>query len=195
MNKKWLKRRQRLFQIIDVGYDLDWVSRGYDYINVIAIVLNLAVSILHTYETIREQYEPILLVIEAVTVAFFVIDYIFRLITARCMYKEKNEWKAIRKYVFSFMGIVDLLSFLPYFLPVIFPQGTIAFRMIRIVRIFRLFRIDTYYDSLHVITDVLYQKRQQLISSVVMILILILILFFAKEHKKVKNQLYNAKIE
>ena len=45
--------------------------------------------------------------------------------------------------------------------------------MIRIVRIFRLFRINAYYDSLHVITEVIYGKRAQLISSVVIILILI----------------------
>ncbi len=195
MSKKWLKRRQRLFQIIDVGYDLDWISRGYDYINVTAIVLNLAVSILHTYESIREQYEPILFVIEAITVAFFVVDYIFRLITARCMYKEKKEWKAIRKYVFSFMGIVDLLSFLPYFLPVIFPQGTIAFRMIRIVRIFRLFRINAYYDSLNVITHVLVSKKQQLISSVFIILTLMVassLCMYSLEHDAQPEVFQNA---
>lgn len=66
---------------------------------------------------------------------------------------------------------MDVLSWLPYFLPVFFPSGTVAFGMIRIVRIFRLFRIDAYYDSLHVITQVIYGKRQQLISSVVLILI------------------------
>ncbi len=195
MKKKWLKRRQRLFQIIDVGYDLDWISRGYDYINVTAIVLNLIVSILHTYDSIRERYEPILLVVEAITVAFFVIDYIFRLITARYMYKEKKEWKAIRRYVFSFMGIVDLLSFLPYFLPVLFPQGTIAFRMIRIVRIFRLFRINAYYDSLNVITHVLVSKKQQLISSVFIILTLMVassLCMYSLEHEAQPDVFQNA---
>ena len=195
MKKKWLKRRQRLFQIIDVGYDLDWISRGYDYINVAAIILNLAVSILHTYDSIRERYEPILLVVEAITVAFFVIDYIFRLITARYMYKEKKEWKAIRRYVFSFMGIVDLLSFLPYFLPVLFPQGTIAFRMIRIVRIFRLFRINAYYDSLNVITHVLVSKKQQLISSVFIILTLMVassLCMYSLEHEAQPDVFQNA---
>lgn len=195
MNKKWLKRRQRLFQIIDVGYDLDWISRGYDYVNVTAIVLNLIVSILYTYETIRELYAPVLFAIEGITVAFFVIDYILRLITARCMYKEKNELKAIRKYVFSFMGIVDLLSFLPYFLPVIFPQGTIAFRMIRIVRIFRLFRINAYYDSLNVITHVLASKKQQLISSVFIILTLMVassLCMYSLEHEAQPEVFQNA---
>ncbi len=69
-----------------------------------------------------------------------------------------KEWRAVCKYVFSFSGIVDLLSFLPYYLPVFFPSGAVAFRMFRVVRIFRLFRINAYYDSLNVITQVLAEQ-------------------------------------
>ena len=68
----------------------------------------------------------------------------------------------------------DLLSFLPYGLPFFFPSGAIAFRMFRIVRIFRLFRINSYTDSLNVITEVITSKGQQLISSVFIIVVLML---------------------
>ena len=85
-----------------------------------------------------------------------------------------KEWRAVCKYVFSFSGIVDLLSFLPYYLPVFFPSGAVAFRMFRVVRIFRLFRINAYYDSLNVITQVLASKAQQLLSSVFIILVLMI---------------------
>lgn len=195
MNKKWLKRRQRIFQIIEVGYDLDFVSRAYDYVNVIAILLNLTVSILQTYDNIRELYAPILYAIEIITVVFFVVDYILRLFTARFLHNEKKELRAIRKYAFSFMGIVDLLSFLPYFLPIIFPQGTIAFRMIRIVRIFRLFRINAYNDSLTVITQVLNSKKQQLVSSVFIILIFMVassLCMYSLEHEAQPEVFSNA---
>ena len=195
MNKKWLKRRQRIFQIIEVGYDLDYASRAYDYMNVIAILLNLTVSILQTYDNIRELYAPILYAVEIITVVFFVVDYVLRLFTARFLYKEKKELRAIRKYMFSFMGIVDLLSFLPYFLPIIFPQGTIAFRMIRIVRIFRLFRINAYSDSLTVITQVLNSKKQQLVSSVFIILVLMVassLCMYSLEHEAQPEVFTNA---
>ena len=85
-----------------------------------------------------------------------------------------KEWRAVCKYVFSFSVIVDLLSFLPYYLPVFFPSGAVAFRMFRVVRIFRLFRINAYYDSLNVITQVLASKAQQLLSSVFIILVLMI---------------------
>ncbi len=174
MNKKWLKRRKRLFEILEVGNDLDNISRGYDYINAFAIIINLAVSIMYTYADLRAGYGALFLVIEEITIGFFCIDFILRLWTARFLYPDETELKAICKYIFSFTGIVDLLSFLPYYLPIFFPAGTVAFRMIRIVRIFRLFRINAYHDSLSVITAVIKGKRQQLISSVFIILILMI---------------------
>ena len=67
-----------------------------------------------------------------------------------------------------------MLSFLPYYLPVFFPSGAVAFRMFRVARIFRLFRINAYYDSLNVITEAIASKRQQLISSVFLIAVLLL---------------------
>lgn len=174
MDKKWQKRRKRLFEILEVGNDLDYVSRGYDYVNACSIILNLVASIMYTYSGVREQYGTLLLLVERITVAFFGIDYILRVWTARFLYPEETERRAVVKYIFSFTGVVDLLSFLPYYLPIFFPTGTVAFRMIRIVRIFRLFRINAYHDSLSVITAVIKGKRQQLISSVFIILILML---------------------
>lgn len=37
MSRKWIRRRKRIFEIIEVGNDLDYVSRGYDYLGVAAI--------------------------------------------------------------------------------------------------------------------------------------------------------------
>lgn len=195
MNEKWFKRKKRIFQIIEVGYDLDFLSRFYDIVNVLAIILNLAVSVLYTFDNIRESYGALMTVIEAVTVGFFAVDYFLRVWTADILYSELPKGKAHRRYIFSFMGIVDLLSFLPYFLPIFFPAGTVAFRMIRIVRIFRLFRINAYYDSLSVITEVIVSKSQQLISSVFIILVLMLassLCMYSLEHEAQPDVFTNA---
>ncbi len=44
----------------------------------------------------------------------------------------------------------------------------------RVARILRLFRINRYYDSLNVISQVLVRKRQQLLSSFFIILVLMM---------------------
>lgn len=166
---KWDKYRKRLFHIIEVGSDFDELSRCYDYGNAAAIIINLIVTIMLTFEEMKSAYVNILETILYITLLFFVIDYIFRLWTAKYLYEGISEWKAILKYAFSIKGLIDLFTFLPEFLPFFFPGGTVAFRMVRIVRIFRLFRINYYFDSLNVITAVLRNRKQQLISSVFII--------------------------
>lgn len=62
MKAKWEQRRKRIFEIIEVGSNFDFQSRGYDLINAAAIVLNLTVSILYTFEDMRMRYSSIFLV-------------------------------------------------------------------------------------------------------------------------------------
>ena len=66
--------------------------------------------------------------------------------------------------------LIDLLTILPFF----FLSGMVIFRMLRVARIFHLFRLNARYDSFNVITTVLYEKRNQIISSVFIVLILML---------------------
>ena len=191
----WLARRKRVCEIIEVGYDQDWASRLYDILNALAIVVNLAASILYTFDQVCVQWGWLLLTLEQITVAFFAADYCLRLWTARALFPGLSEPRAVLKYALSFSGVVDLLSFLPYYLPFFFPAGAVAFRMFRVVRIFRLFRINAYYDSLNVITEVIASKRQQLMSSVFIILILMLassLCMYSLEHEAQPDVFTNA---
>jgi voltage-gated potassium channel len=166
-NKKvWLQRRRRLSEILEAGASTDFVSRSYDVLSTLMTLVNIAVTVMYTFDQMQTQYGRLLLSIEAVTVAFFGAEYVLRLWTAQFVYPNRSEWGAVKKYVTSFTGIVDLLSFLPYYLPVFFPAGAAVFRMFRAVRIFRLFQINAYYNSIHAITAVISSKRPQLISSV-----------------------------
>lgn len=174
MNTAWENRRRRVFDIIDIGSDNDVLSRGYDFFNVFSILLNLAASTLYTFDSMELKYGALLLTLERITVATFAIDYVLRVWTAKYLYPGLSQLRAIKKYTLSFTGVVDFLSFVPYYLPFFFPSGAVAFRMLRIVRIFRLFRINAYYDSLNVITEVITSKKQQLLSSVFIILVLML---------------------
>ena len=174
MSTEFKKVQDRIYRTVEIGYTLDPVSRAYDIVSVAMILVNLIVSIAYTFDNMEMKYGPLLLSIEALTVAFFAIDYILRVLSAPVADRSQPKWKMVLKYVLSFNGIVDLLSFLPYYLPVFFPAGAVAFRMFRVIRIFRLFRINAYYDSLNVITSVLKNKRQQLMSSVFIIIILMI---------------------
>lgn len=174
MDAKWEKRRKRLFELVEIGSNYDAACWGYDFFNTFTIILNLVVSIMYTFDRMEQQYGSLLLGLERFTVAFFAVDFVLRVITARYLYPDVTPVRAVFKYLFSFSGIVDMLSFVPYYMPFFFPSGAVAFRMLRIIRIFRLFRINAYYDSLNVITEVVIGKKQQLLSSVFIILVLML---------------------
>ena len=193
--RSWDSRRKRVCEIVNVGASEDFVSRGYDFLNTFIIVVNLAVIVLYTFQEAREAYGGLLLGVEAVTTAFLAVDYALRVWTARFLYPNHTEPKALVKYIFSFTGLVDLLSFLPYYLPVFFPAGAVAFRMFRVVRILRLFRLNKYYDALNVITEVVSSKRQQLLSSVFIILVLMVaasLCMYSLEHEAQPEVFVNA---
>ena len=116
----WIQRRKRMSAIVEMKSADDWISRGYNILNCVMLLINVAVTILYTFDRMELQYGGVLLAIEAVTVAFFAVDYVLRVWTAPALYPNKTEFRAIRKYVFSLTGIVDLLSFLPYYLPIFF---------------------------------------------------------------------------
>jgi len=191
----WETRRRRLSQIIEVGMVEDAPSRFYDFVNLLSIVVNLTVSVMLTFEGLRTQFGPVLLTLESGTVTFFAVDYVLRLWTAKYLWPKLPPIKALLRYLFSFSGLVDLLSFLPYYLPVFFPTGAAAFRMFRVMRFFRLFRINAYYDALRVITEVIGSRWQQIVSSVFIILILMLassLVMYSLEHEAQPEVFSNA---
>ena len=187
--------RAKIFNMVSTGVIDEPINRLYDIISIVALLLNLFAAFAITFDYMEEHYKGLLLAIEAVTVFFFAVDYVLRLITAKCLYPKLSESQSIIKYFFSFAGIVDLLSFLPYYLPVVFPAGGAVFRLFRVARILRLFRINSYYDQLNVITEVLTSKKQQLMASVFIIFILMLassLCMYSVEHEAQPNVFQNA---
>ena len=182
MNKVFSeKKKKRIFDIIQIGKKDDFISRAFDFFIVTAIVVNIAVLFLETFDAAAE-YLSVLRMIELITIIIFGIEYLLRIWTAEYLYPDKSKGKAVLRFLVSFDGIVDLCTILPFF----FLSGFIAFRMLRVVRILHLFRINAYYDSINVITSVLVEKKNQLISSIFIILVLMMaasLCMYSAEHE------------
>lgn len=128
--------KRRVFEIIQIGRDHDIASIVFDFFIAFTIFLNLFITLFETFEQSR-PYLPLIHSLELATSCIFAVEYALRIWTAEYLYPRKSRRQAKITFVFSFFGIIDLLSFLPYFLPVIFPTGIVTFRMFRVVRIFR----------------------------------------------------------
>lgn len=188
--KKRRDLRKRVFDVIQIGSAGDFISRLFDYLLVFNIFANITVLILGTFEELN-SFDGFFRAVEIVTVLFFCVEYALRIWTADQLYPDLPRGRAVVRFLLSFDGIVDLFTILPFF----FLMGFTAFRILRVFRIFHLFRINTTYDSFNVITEVIYEKRNQIISSVVIILILMLassLCIYSVEHDAQPDAFENA---
>ena len=194
ITKKTAAIKRRVFKIIQIGNMSDIPSMSFDIFIIIVILANIAVTFFQTFDE-AAGYAGVIGTVELITMVIFLLEYILRIWTADFLYPEKSYPAAVFRFALSFYGVVDLLTILPYFCPFFIPSGAIAFRMLRVVRILHLFRINSRYDAFNVITEVLKDKRNALVSSIFLVLILMLassLCMYGLEHDAQPENFSNA---
>jgi voltage-gated potassium channel len=89
---------------------------------------------METVEPFASKNSSLFFIVEAVAVAFFTLDYL-----ANLYFAEDRT-----KYLFSFWGLVDLISILPSYLMILnltALQGAKVFRLLRVVRVLRVLKM------------------------------------------------------
>lgn len=182
--------RRKVFDMIQISNRSDFISTAFDVVLVAAIVLNILAMFLETFSSLS-AFQPVWKAIENVTVGFFCVEYVLRIWTADFLYPDETRGKAVLRFIFSFDGIIELLTILPLF----FLSGFVVFRMLRVVRIFHLFRINASVDSFNVIVQVLIEKKNQILSSVFIVVVLMLaasLCMYSAEHAAQPEAFRNA---
>ena len=182
--------KENLFNIIQIGDKSNRISRFFDIFITITIFSNIIVTFMETFEELH-FLSPTFKIIEMITLIIFCIEYILRILTADYLYPKMSTRRARFHFLFSFDGIVDFFTIIP----AAFLSGFVIFRMLRVARIFHLFRLNAKYDSFNVITTVLYEKKNQIISSLFIVLILMLassLCMYSVEHKAQPTVFRNA---
>ena len=120
--------RQKLHEII---FEADTrAGKVFDVVLLFAIVLSVLVIMLESVKSIDAVYDAQFKQLEWTFTILFSIEYVLRI------YTIKKPWK----YVFSFYGMIDLLSVLPTYIG-LFVSGTESFLIIRSIRLLRVFRV------------------------------------------------------
>ena len=120
--------RERLWRIIFLS-DTP-AAKGFDVVLLWAIAGSVAVVMIESVESIRQKHAALLYVLEWGFTLLFTLEYAVRIWAVRRK----------RRYIFSFFGIVDLLSIIPTYLE-IFLIGSGHLIIIRILRLLRMFRV------------------------------------------------------
>ncbi|MBR2812427.1 MAG: ion transporter [Solobacterium sp.] len=172
--------KKRIFDIIQISNTSDKPSAIFDVILVIMIFANITVMFAETFDVLQ-PCSRVFDVIEVITLTFFAAEYALRLWTAEYLYPDLDRRHAMIRFIFSFDGMVCLLTILPFY----FLSGFVAFRMLRVVRILHLFRINASTDSFNVIVSVIFEKKNQILSSLFIIQILMMassLCMYSAEH-------------
>lgn len=128
LKSKYELLRQKVFIIIYGSNTLG--GRLFDIILLFVILLSVFLVMLESVQRIDKVHHEILFYGEWIITIFFTLEYILRLL---CNKKPLS-------YVFSFYGVVDLISLLPMYLAFFIPSTSflVAFRALRLLRLFAI---------------------------------------------------------
>jgi voltage-gated potassium channel len=158
--------KEKLQEVI-FGYKTK-AGKRFDIILLTVIVISVIGVMLDSDKKIHQKYGQLLSTIEWAFTIFFTIEYALRI------YCAKNK----RKYIFSTMGIVDLISIIPTYLTAFYaPIGyLIDIRIMRLIRVFRIFRLSSYLRSGHTMQIALRSSRPKIIVFILYISLIVVIL-------------------
>ncbi|QXP59109.1 ion transporter [Olleya sp. HaHaR_3_96] len=157
-----------------------------DYFISILILINVLAIILESYKEIYTSYKAFFTVLELFTIIVFSFEYVIRVWVSDLISPELSPTRARLKYIFSFMGIVDLASILPFYLPFIVSLDLRIIRLLRLFRLLRVLKLNRNFKSLAVIRSVIVKTKNEILVSAILVFILLIIastLMFYIENK------------
>ena len=163
MDKKELFKK-RLYEIIEASREDDVVSKAYDIMMLVAVVVGL-IPLMLKAESIYTKS------IDGLTIAIFLIDYVLRLFTSDYKMGIKS-YKAYIAYCFTPMAIIDLLSIVPI-LGFIIPDSIII-RLFKVFKVLRLLKLIRYSKTMVSIANVIRKVRKQLFAVLILTLVYII---------------------
>lgn len=128
--------KRKLFRII---FKSDTrLGKLFDICLLILIVISTIIVMMESVRTFDAKLHSLFVILEIVITAVFTVEYVLRIMTI----KNKKD------YIFSFFGIIDFLSILPFYLSLFVPI-TKYFLIIRMLRMLRIFRILNLMDFMN----------------------------------------------
>ncbi len=153
----------------DVIYEADTpTGKIFDLILLVLIVLSIIFVMIESVKGLPDHIYTLLYYAEWVITIFFTFEYIARIISI----------KRPSTYIFSFYGMIDLLSTLPLYLS-FFITGTsalLAVRALRLLRVFRILKISRYIGESNKLVKAIKDSRAKILVFLFAVLVLCIIM-------------------
>lgn len=162
-NTSW---KNKLHEII---YEADTpAGKLFDLVLLVVIIASIVLVMLESVKAIDLKYHTFLNTAEWIITILFTIEYIARIITVKQPFK----------YIFSFYGIIDLLSTIPKYISIFFAgtHALVALRALRLLRIFRILKLARFLGASKNLVTALKASRAKISVFLFAVIILAVIL-------------------
>jgi len=149
----------------DVIFEADtFLGKFFDISLLILILFSVAAVMIESVELYSIKYKNALTLFEWTITAIFSLEYLLRIISV----------KRPLKYIFSFYGLIDLISLLPTYLGLFMFSESISsiktIRTIRLLRVFRILKLIRYVKAANTLKQALIASRQRIIVFLLAVL-------------------------
>ena len=157
-----LSLREKTYRII-FGTDTP-AGQYFDIALIYMILLSVLAIILDSIEAVNSQYGFWLFRLEWFFTLLFSAEYLARIYSSP---------KPLR-YIFSFYGLVDLVSILPTYLAILFPGANywLVIRLLRVLRVFRVLKLVRYLSEANILLRSMYASRRKVFVFFTVVLVL-----------------------
>ncbi len=166
-NRKLRPWQRKLHEII---FEADtFTGKLFDIILLIAIVLSVLVVMLESVQELNDKYSFWFTVIEWGLTILFSIEYIVRIISIKKPFS----------YIFSFYGVVDLLSIIPTYLGLFVTANASSLtviRSLRLLRVFRILKLGKYLKEARTLSKALIASKNKIVVFLGAVLTTVIIL-------------------
>ena len=157
--------RQKVYDVI-FGYE-SRAGKLFDLALIILIITSVTAVLLDSVESFHQSYGEALYFLEWSFTILFTIEYVLRLYSS----EEK------RRYIFSFYGLIDLISILPTYIAFLFPSAAYlaVVRIMRVLRIFRILKLFRYMGEANLLYSALVHARRKIVVFLFSVIALVII--------------------
>ena len=160
----------RVFKILE-GDVTEPASRFCEIFIASLVILNVVAIILESVPSIHEEWAQFFHFFDLFSVVVFSLEYVLRVwsYAQKFAHEGGSAWEGRKSYVFSFFGLVDFFSTVPFYLQLLFPGADL--RVLRMFRLLRIFKLSRYNSAMDDMFEAIKSERDSFSSALFLLLI------------------------
>jgi len=168
----------RIYEVLEGSVE-NKAARACEIFIASVVVLNVIAIILESVHELHEAYETYFHIFDVASVMIFTLEYMLRVWSYGVKYKkeEGGGWRGRKEYIFSFYGMVDLISFIPNYLTFFFAglQYLMVIRALRLLRIFRILKLSRFLDQGNILKNALKASVHKIVVFIATVITVVTI--------------------